>query len=359
MTISILIQGNCREDCPYYSGQAFVRAHRCYQGLFCAQQPGCNGRLFDCRFVDADSNVCLSTNTTERKYDWIEYKNGKTLGKKKPCSRNPTAVNSWWRFLYHCSYCFCICDEQGPKSDRYFSLHSAIARGVDKDHPNSNRVVTGLRFVKVNRIIHLQIQDGVALPGGAINVSTLEWVPIQPFKPSDPGIIRGVDFHMMTWEERSIDLDTLSGPEGNVLTGVRLRLLGPHLNLEILSTPFNITSGQLGSLNSSEWIGNDNTPAAVQKPRTEVVLIKPEVPTKCHRKSTIDSNKDQFIKFTHSDIDSDAAQTTVPYIDSQSVELNPPTLLIGAGVYHKGSINCGGFVAPKVVTYDFSQHLSP
>ena len=28
-------------------------------------------------------------------------------------------VDSWWRWLlWHCSYCLCKCDEQGPDSDR-------------------------------------------------------------------------------------------------------------------------------------------------------------------------------------------------------------------------------------------------
>ena len=34
-------------------------------------------------------------------------------------------VDSWWRFLLHCSYCMCLCDAPGPQSDRYtyFQFH--------------------------------------------------------------------------------------------------------------------------------------------------------------------------------------------------------------------------------------------
>jgi hypothetical protein len=41
---------------------------------------------------------------------------------------------------------------------------------------------------------------------------------------------------MMTYEERAMDLDTLTAPEGHVLTGIKLRRLGGHLNLEIQVT---------------------------------------------------------------------------------------------------------------------------
>lgn len=69
------------------------------------------------------------------------------------------------------------------------------------------------------------------------------------------------------------------------------------------------------------------------------------------------STSNMFIKFVNSDIDADAAQTTVPFIDIQSVAPSPATPLVGVGIYHRGCQNSGGYVAPKVMTYDASQHL--
>ncbi|XP_071446965.1 uncharacterized protein [Hetaerina americana] len=349
-------KGTCRENCAYYQ---YARVHDCFKGLFCKKQPKCNGRIFDCRFIDSDASVCLSKGgSTHRKYDWIEYENGRTLGRKGSCERGSTKVDSWWRWLFwHCSYCLCLCDEVGTKSDRYFSLHPSLARGVEDVTTDSNRAVTGLRFVKVARVIHLQIQDGVVLPGGIINSSTLQWRPIKPFNVNDPKIRRDVDYHIVTWEQRAIDLDDLTAPEGSVLTGVQLRRIGSHLNLEILTTPFNFTSGRLAQRASSEWISNDNTPAAVTEPRKEIKMSSPDVPTKCPLRSTVISQHDQYIRFTHSDIDRDVAQTTVPFLDAQPVVPDPPSLLVGAGIFYKGKRNCGGFIAPKVITYDYSKHL--
>ena len=72
-----------------------------------------------------------------------------------------------------------------------------------------SRVMTGLRFAKVNRVMYLQIQEGSLLPHGGINASTLQWKPVNTSQ-SD---------YKMSWEKRSIDLDDLQAPEGHVVTG--------------------------------------------------------------------------------------------------------------------------------------------
>ena len=43
------------------------------------------GRLFDCQFYHADAWVCMSQDQSKRKYDWIEYEDGRVLGKKDQC----------------------------------------------------------------------------------------------------------------------------------------------------------------------------------------------------------------------------------------------------------------------------------
>ena len=37
----------------------------------------------------------------------------------------------------------------------------------------------------------------------------------------------------MSYAQRAMDLDKLTAPDGHVLTGVKLRSIGGHLNLEI------------------------------------------------------------------------------------------------------------------------------
>lgn len=86
-------------------------------------------------------------------------------------------------------------------------------------------------------------------------------------------------------------------------------------------------------------------------------LKQADVPTKHLKGNNKKSHSDQFLLFTHTDIYKDAAQHTIPYIDTQIVGPQPPTPLAGAGVYHKGQDGSGGYIAPKVFTYNMGFHL--
>lgn len=93
------------------------------------------------------------------------------------------------------------------------------AKRIQSIFPFFFSVVTGLRFVKKNRIIHLQIQEGKLLPKGKIDVDTVHWVPPEEYKISDRKIFNGQDYHTLSWEKRAIDLDDLEADEGYIVTG--------------------------------------------------------------------------------------------------------------------------------------------
>lgn len=69
------------------------------------------------------------------------------------------------------------------------------------------------------------------------------------------------------------------------------------------------------------------------------------------------SNNNQFVRFTHTDLKKDLAQTTVPYLDAQPVIPKVPVPLSGAGIFYKGFPGYGGFVALNILTYDYSRHM--
>ncbi|EFA08554.1 uncharacterized protein LOC658141 isoform X2 [Tribolium castaneum] len=342
-------EGTCRENCAEYT---YTKSHGCFQNLWCRKQRRCHGKVINCKYVDSDMWVCPADNQS-RRYEYVEYENGRVLGRKQGCRRGTSKVDSWWRWLFwHCSYCFCLCDEQGVHSDRYINLRASIA-----DIKN-NRVVTGLRFVKHNRIIHLQIQEGKLLPRGNIDVTTVHWVPVEEYKITDSNVANAQDYHTLTWEKRAVDLDDLVADEGYVVTGVRFKVIGSHLNFEIYTTPFDFETGQLiDPETKSMYKDNPNTDSSLYKPRTRVRLTNPDISTRSPSPSLPDSKTDQYIEFTNSDMDRDAAQTTVPFLDAQPVDSLQPVPLSGAGIFHKGQKYFGGFIAPKLITYDFSKHL--
>lgn len=65
----------------------------------------------------------------------------------------------------------------------------------------------------------------------------------------------------MSFESRDMDLDDLIIPEKYVVTGVKFRTIGTHLNLEIQATPFNFTTGKLMQPEmKSFWHSSDTSP---------------------------------------------------------------------------------------------------
>lgn len=344
-------EGTCRESCSEY---AYTKSHGCFQNLWCRQQKKCEGKIINCQFYDSDMQVCPAEPGSGRRYEYVEFENGKVLGRKQGCSRGTTSVDSWWRWLFwHCSYCMCLCDDPGRNSDRYFNMRPATS-----DIKN-NMVVTGLRFAKHNRIIHLQIQEGRLLPRGNIDPESVHWVPVEDYKLTDRHVFNKQDYHTMNWESRALDLDDLIAEEGHLVTGVRFKLLGTHLNFEIYITPFNFVTGELVDPEKrSFWKDNPNTDASFTSPRKRLRLKTPDVPIRSPTPSIPDSKSDQYVEFVNTDFERDVAQTTVPFLDAQNVESLLPVPLSGAGIFHKGRENFGGFVAPKIITYDFSKHLS-
>jgi hypothetical protein len=49
----------------------------------------------------------------------------------------------------------------------------------------------------------------------------------------------------------------------------------------------------------------------------------------------------------------DASQTTVPFLDAQDAVNNPPVPLEGVGIFLKGQDGYGGFITPRIKTFDY------
>lgn len=124
-------------------------------------------------------------------------------------------------------------------SDRYFSLRKVVSDVANnklvtyvfkeenfqdsrRTMNNNNicyRVVTGVRFKKVNQIIHIQIQQGELMPRGNIDKASVHWKSIEEFNVLDSNIKNGIDYHTLSWEKRGLDLDDLILDKNYLLTG--------------------------------------------------------------------------------------------------------------------------------------------
>lgn len=124
-------------------------------------------------------------------------------------------------------------------SDRYFSLRKVVSdvannklviyvfkeenfqdsRRIINNNNICYRVVTGVRFKKVNQIIHIQIQQGELMPRGNIDKASVHWKSIEEFNVLDSNIKNGIDYHTLSWEKRGLDLDDLILDKNYLLTG--------------------------------------------------------------------------------------------------------------------------------------------
>lgn len=358
--VNLNTDSSCFQSCEDFVD---VRTEGCLENELCNKQPKCSGRLHSCRFIDAHMTVCQSNNATTnnlRRYDYIKYDDGRLLGdndskSERVCPTGGDRAESWSRWLFwRCNYCFCLCDEDGPQSDRYFNLRDTITNFTE------NMIVTGARFVKQQRVFHLQLQQGELLPGGLINQSSLAWIPLESYDVTHVDIRNGYDYHKLTYDSRSMDLDEISVENDTlVVTGARFRVVDKHLNLEVRFSTFNFTTGRLvHPEDNSFWLGNDKTAGHHDKPRQKLMLNDPQVSTKSPLSSSPLSKDNQYMEFESSSVDKDAAQSTVPFIDTQDVVPNPAVPLAGLGIYHKGRKGFGGYFAPKIVTYyNFWQKL--
>ena len=83
--------------------------------------------------------------------------------------------------------------------------------------------MTGIKLTKVNKVIHLQIQEGKLLKRGDILEESVQWRDVDNFTVMDHNVKNGRDYHSLDWENRALDLDDLIAPESHLLTGKTYR----------------------------------------------------------------------------------------------------------------------------------------
>lgn len=177
------------------------------------------------------------------------------------------------------------------------------------------------------------------------------WRTSKEFSIDDYDIEEGVDFHTISLFNRSIDLDTVIDAD-RVVTGIRFRVVNSHLRLEVRVTNFDYQTGKLIDIQRSEWIYNNKS---VEKKQLE--LQHPDRSTRSKQKSIPIRGNNHYINFQPTDVYKDAAQSTVPFLDTTTVESH--IALAGVGIYQKTQFGYGGFIAPKLIVFDASADMTP
>lgn len=212
-------------------------------------------------------------------------------------------------------------------------------------------------LTKQKGVIHLAILQRKLLPYGQTEVSSpipqLElWKPNNDFFAIDDfGVQKDIDYHTLSYENRSINLDTVTTPAGHLVTGVRFRVINRHITLEIRATSFDYQSGTLKNIQDSKWISNPNGG------QIKIPLQRVANPVKSVEKSVPNPTLNAYVDFGPTEYWADLSQLTVPFLEIQTVEPYIPVALSGVGLYYKGQPGFGGYIAPKLVVYPFEPHL--
>lgn len=210
-----------------------------------------------------------------------------------------------------------------------------------------SRVISGIRIIKKNGIIHLTAIERVLLPYSVLAENSRNEVSNYNFTVNDPNVKENVDYFTMTYDNRTLNLDTIIAARDQLVTGVRFRVHSGAVHLEARFTYFDETTGKLDLDTSSEWKMNSNTQ------RIPIPTEHVDIPNTSNEQTiAIGGDDNNSIKFVPTSWVRDMAQTTVPFIESNYVEAPESEPLSGVGLFYKHQVGHGGYVAPKVVTLD-------
>lgn len=187
------------------------------------------------------------------------------------------------------------------------------------------------------------------LPDAQLDTLNSSLISNDSFCVADENAREGVDYHTLTYENRTINLDLITGSRDQVVTGVRYRVHSGALHLEVRFTYFDESTGTLDLTTRSEWKMNSNSI------RNTIPTEHLDVPTNSLAQSiAMGSDDKDAVRFVPTGWVRDVAQTTVPFIDSIMIEPPEAVPLAGVGLFYKFQQGHGGYVAPKLYLYDYA-----
>lgn len=212
--------------------------------------------------------------------------------------------------------------------------------------------MTGVALEKHNQTFHWKIAEATLLRNGEVQSDIYNWLPVNEFNLTDTH--DAYDYHTLSWENRSIVLGTVMAPLGSAITGIRFKTYSGRLHVEIQATKFDFRSGKL--YDHFEWI---STADGQEHQPNYINLEDSDLPEKNPNFSIpVWQIRNSFVEFQPTDRTKDASQSVIPYIDTQLVEPLHVSPLAGIGIYYKGNIGFGGYIAPHIITYDYLQHIT-
>ncbi|XP_057340871.1 uncharacterized protein LOC130677950 [Microplitis mediator] len=374
----------CSRSC---SGVNYSRINRCYKipdnddgYITNCHAKSCNGILYDC-VGTGDAYACELDENSIRRYQWAVRKdNRRILGPSADsCEGKRVFMKERQTLFDYCPTCMCTCAEQDGKSTAIRTI-SLIPQYADI---KNNMIITGVRFVNKYQLFHVQIEQSKLGPYGEIVPGTSKWKKLSRFsyeKKDDGGfmisnkkgqrkLFNNIDFKFITHDSRTINIDQLKTPKGEIIVGVTFvyNKETKTVELQILSWPFDYKTGKLedpvdledeDADFENDWINWENTPrrsSEYDRKRRYLNLFELDDPIKSPKNPPY-SDPNEALKIRATGYGLDMAQHTIPYIDLQPVAL--PDLkapLSGLELIYRRQKGYGGFLGFKIRGYDFTE----
>lgn len=213
-----------------------------------------------------------------------------------------------------------------------------------------DRVVTGVRIVKENGVFQLAISQRTLHKYGQTDDSEQDtWkLADAQFAVTDRGLIDGIDYFTLTYENRSVNVDDLRLPRDKVVTGVRFHQLHGHLILQIRATDFDYFNGTLINVAHNPWLMNEH---GGQYEIDVGQRTDPTAPDGAIQRPSRLPNA--YVRFGPTEFGADLGQLTVPFVETAPLESKNPIILNGIGLTYKTNDASGGFIALKTIAYEF------
>ncbi|KAL7299814.1 hypothetical protein TKK_0007556 [Trichogramma kaykai] len=320
------------------------------------RQGGCGYRLRNCQTFDQDINVCKAELGSAHKYEYVKTSDGNVYGKLENCHRdlvNWYKTTNWFLYYNQCELCLCTCDEHS--NNRSIDLQMVRAAAIN------NEVIVGLRFRMKLGLLFMEARTAKLLPSGHIDAESKIWKR-KKFQSSDISKrVEGVDFLPLSWSNRSFVLDDVELGNDYVLTGVRFVYENGFIKLAARGHKFDFKNGTIDTTQEIWVVSGKSKP---ESEYSEFSVENRDVPTD-YDDNKVDSynggvkkeNIVQFVKLTTSSMESDVGQSVVPFVDIVPVVPEQLTPLSGVGLIHKGTKKSAGYLALKVIGYDFEPRV--
>ncbi|KAL7303424.1 hypothetical protein TKK_0004608 [Trichogramma kaykai] len=320
-----------------------------YSHVMAPGEYGCGHRLRNCRTFDSNVDICYAQPAMPRRYEYAVGTNDKAYGNNdEECGGTKESLAKFTNLnSFACEICICTCEELHAP-DHFVDL-GEVTSNVDE-----NKVIVGLRFKRMFGILYMEAKTAKLLPSGLIDPKTKSWTKKELKKEDVEGLVEGVDHVRLTWRNRSFALDDIELENDYVLTGVKFVYDG---GLVKVAARGNFYDFEAGTVDPEEEFWSVSGESKGLEEYGQLSVEDRDVPTD-HLENHVDSVEGQYLNLTTSSMKNDAGQSVVPFVDALPVVPKQLIPLSGFGLIHKGGRKTSGYLALKLLGYDFEPHVS-